>query len=258
MHTSCSDGTDSPLELLKKSAHLPGLSITDHDTIDAYTPEFFSLADSLEIEILIGVEISSEDSVHILGYGLQATEPFSRYLASNRKKKRERNREILKKLAKEGMRCLEEELYASGSEQTIGRPHIADLLVKKGYLSHPEEAFSRLIGEGKRCYVPGMRPSHLEVIGAIHEAGGKAVIAHPHFLKKGALKTKLFSLPFDGIECFYGNFPASQNASFQAIAKKKGWIATGGSDYHGTRRPQVYPGCNGVDRFTFDALRKPF
>lgn len=263
-HSNCSDGTDSPIALvhLAKKAQLQGLSITDHDTLDAYTPELFAEAKKLSIQILPGIEISSElnpFSIHILGYGIDLqAEGLRLFLTEIQSRRRERNRAILKKLAQKKMQISEEELNAfalAGQEKkVIGRPHIAALMVQKGYVGSTQDAFQYYLKEGASCYASGIKYTPKEAIAAIHEAKGKAILAHPHFLRKGSLMRQLLRLPFDGIECYYGNLAKHFEAPWLQIAKDKNWIATGGSDYHGSVKPHITLGSSWVSQETFTQL----
>jgi len=136
----------------------------------------------------------------------------------------------------------------------VGRPHIAFFLEKKGVVSSFQEAFEKYLREGASCYVLGDKFTSEEVIGYIHAAGGKAVLAHPHFLKKMKLKSALLSLPFDGIECYYAYFPLHVEKTWLALAEKKKWITTGGSDYHGSVKPQNLLGGSWVGWESFQKL----
>ena len=195
-HSVCSDGSDEPLELLKKAkeASLKGLSITDHDNFDAYTPELFARAENLKLRILPGVEISSELEgipIHILAYGYRLASPsFSGFLQEIRKRRAERNEEILKKLAAKKM-LLHEEDFSALKTKVLGRPHFAALLVKKGYAGSIQDAFDRYLKDGASCYAPGFKFTPWEVIEEIRQGGGKAVLAHPHFYKKKACLKKI-------------------------------------------------------------------
>ena len=259
-HTVCSDGTDDPRVLLRfaQQAGLQGLSITDHDTMDAYTPELFTEAESLGIRLLPGVEISSEQdegSVHILGYGYDLNDQsLKEFFVEMQKRRGERNRAILQKLAQRKMPISEEELKAFASRRTIGRPHIAQLMVRKGYVQTMRDAFERYLKEGALCYAPGIKYQPREVIDQIHRAKGKAILAHPHFFKKGSFLRKLLDLPFDGIECYYGNLAKELELPWLKIAKERGLIATGGSDYHGSIKPYISLGCSWVSQHTFELL----
>ena len=257
-HSICSDGSDTPLDLLSKAKQLrlSGISITDHDTIQAYSSEFFAYARALDISILPGVEFSSElheTTIHVLGYGFDLRSPsLLAFIEEMQRRRRERNKAILQKLEKYHISIAEEEIFSASS--SIGRPHIAALMLKKGYASSFQEAFDRYLKEGALCYVPGFKFTPLEAIQAIHEARGKAVLAHPHFIKNGSYIGSLLSLPFDGIECYYANLPKHQETPWVKIAKQKGWIATGGSDYHGTFKPHISLGCSWVGESTFHQL----
>ena len=254
-HTTCSDGTDTPLELMKKAKEigLQGISITDHDSIAAYTQDLSSFG----IAILPGVELSSEyqqQTVHVLGYGFDlASPPLYAFLQEMQTRRAERNQKILAKLKTKKITITEEELL-SFKDRTIGRPHIAALMVKKGFVATIQQAFDAYLKESACCYVPGFKVTPLDAINVIHAAQGKAVLAHPHFIQPKSFLKKLLALPFDGIECYYANLHKSQEAPWVQIAHEKKWIATGGSDYHGNMKPQIALGCSWVDEKTFYAL----
>ncbi len=263
-HSYCSDGSDSP-ELLVKKAHeigLQGLSITDHDTIEAYTPKLFALADELKIRLLPGIELSSElekTSIHVLGYNIDIhSESLKTFLAEMIRRRNARNKAMIDKLKArkiaiemDEVETLSQELF---SHRTIGRPQIAELLVRKGVVASIQDAFEKYLKEGGSCYVSGIKYTPSDVIGAIHAAQGKAVLAHPHFIKNGSHLRHLLSLPFDGLECHYGTLHKAQERPWIEKAKKKGLIATGGSDYHGVFKPHIPLGCSWVDEKTFTRL----
>ncbi|MGE3954171.1 MAG: PHP domain-containing protein [Parachlamydiales bacterium] len=257
-HTTASDGTLTPEELLHLAVEvgLSGLSITDHDTIEAYevaTP----LARELGLELLPGIELSSLHggaSVHILGYGYDLNSPVLRGLCDWHVQRRQgRNREILALLAEKGMPVTEEEMeFTKGPGKRIyGRPHIAQAMIGKGYVGSIKEAFDRWIGEGRPCYAPGLRITAEETIEKIHAAGGKAVIAHPHLIPSAGLVRELLELPFDGIEGYYAKMGPDQERVWVEIGRKKGWLVTGGSDFHGSSKPHIPLGCSWVDEETF-------
>ena len=266
-HTYCSDGTDAPFILLEKAKQigLQGLSITDHDTLDAYTPELFEYAQKLSIQLLSGIELSSEEagaSIHLLGYHVDiGSKRLHSFLKEMIVRRGERNRNILAKLKGLGLCIEEEELLASAAHlyphRTIGRPHIAELMVQKGYVPTMQFAFERYLKEGALCFTPGIRFSPREAIEEIHLAGGKAVLAHPHFYKPGPLLKHLLTLPLDGIECYYGTMRKEQERPWLDLAAKHQLIATGGSDYHGAVKPHIALGCSWVGRETFQRLLKP-
>lgn len=262
-HTTCSDGSDSPLKLLHlaKSSGLQGLSITDHDTMDAYNSELFEEAKNLKIALLPGIEISSEldeVSVHILGYGYDLNDRgLKQFLILMQQRRGERNRAILKKLAQRNMHISEEELKSFAIERTIGRPHIAQIMVKKGYVQTLRDAFDFYLKEGALCYAPGIKYHPQEVIEEVHKAKGKAILAHPHFIKKGSFLRKLLDLPFDGIECYYSKLAKALELPWLKVAKERGLIPTGGSDYHGEMKPHIPLGCSWVGEAIFQSLLNP-
>lgn len=259
-HTHCSDGSDHPLVLLRlaKQAGLQGLSITDHDTLDAYTPELFADAEELGIRLLPGIEVSSElegMSVHILAYGPELHHScMKEFLVHMQNRRGERNRAILQRLTQRGMPISEEELKSFATHRTIGRPHIAQLMVMKGYVQTIRDAFDFYLKEGALCYASGIKYTPKEVIQEIHKAKGKAILAHPHFFKKGSFQRKLLDLPFDGLECYYSKLPKALELPWLKIAKERNLIATGGSDYHGELKPHITLGCSWVNQNTFESL----
>lgn len=264
-HSDCSDGSDSPLLLVELAAQigLLGLSITDHDTIEAYTPELFEKAKELNLQLLTGIELSTEismQSVHVLGYGIDHESPsLQKFLEELQRRRTSRNRMILDNLARKNMPISEDELFAFAArlegKKTIGRPHIAALMVQKGYVGTWQQAFEGYLKQGASCYVSGIKFSPLDAIEQIRKAGGKAILAHPHFLRKGHALREILALPFDGIECHYARLPKAQEAPWLELAEKKGWIATGGSDYHGTFKPNLSLGCSWVNETVFAKLQ---
>lgn len=260
-HTTASDGSFSPTELLHEAVRLglKGLSITDHDTLNGYK-EILPLAKSLNISLLSGVEFSSltdKTSVHILAYGFSLENPLILDLCANYLlRRRERCLEMLELLKKNRL-PLDDDAWlkeALTSDQLIGRPHIAAAMMRAGYVASVEEAFQRYLGEGCCCYRCASSASTAEMIDIVHEAQGLAVLAHPHLIPDERLLKKLLTLPFDGIEVYYARFPMHRNQRFLDIAKHKKWLATGGSDFHGTVKPHLSLACSWTPQETFDRL----
>jgi len=258
-HSNCSDGSSTPAELVKLAVEkgLSGLAITDHDTTLAYET---AVAAAKEAGILLGtgIEFSCEFqgiSLHLLGYDYLLNSPAVEQLCLRHRKRRlDRNRAILAELKKQKMPIEEEELLQSHAGKSIGRPHIAQIMVRKGYVASVRDAFHRYLGEGEKCYVAGEPFPPEEAIAALHEAKGKAFIAHPHLLPKGSPLEKILELPFDGIECFYARFPKNGCEKWLRIAEKKGWLISGGSDFHGTVKPESPLGSSFVDKKVFDSI----
>jgi predicted metal-dependent phosphoesterase TrpH len=261
-HTSCSDGTMTPIELLKlaRDCGLSGLSITDHDTVQAYTKEFFDAASILNVTIICGVEFScmeKSDSVHILGYGIDIHHPkLIEFCRKHVERREKRNVEMIEKLKKKGFKISYEELLKSKTSpnQILGRPHVAALLLEKGHINTIQEAFERYLGEGKSCYVETKCFNVSDTIDLIHSVGGAAILAHPHLIKKKRLLKDLLRKPFDGMECYYARMFRHQIEEYLKIAQEKNWVVTGGSDFHGSIKPRLNLGASFVTEDDFQKL----
>ncbi len=257
-HTTCSDGTMTPKQLLHhaKEIGLSGISITDHDTIEAYS-QAPAIAKELGLLLGNGVEFSSTFqglSVHILGYDFDLQAPSIAMLCSRHQQRRQkRNKNILEKLSRLSMPISEDELLATGTG-TVGRPHIAYLMVKKGYVRTIKQAFNLYIGDGKPCFDSGESVSSEETIAILHKAGGKAFVAHPQLLKHNSKIKELLKLPFDGLECHYAKFPLDKENRWIKIANEKGWLISGGSDFHGDAKEYIHLGCSWVDEEHFHKI----
>jgi 3',5'-nucleoside bisphosphate phosphatase len=262
-HSTCSDGTLTVEELLQlaKKNGIQGLSITDHDTLGAY-PEALILGKKLEIQVIPGVEFSTHfkgKSVHILGYSFDFKSPSLHHLCERHQLRREeRNRLILEKLKTKNITIQPEELASSSLLHTIGRPHIAKLLVEKGVVPDIATAFHRYIGDGKSCYVQGTTFTIEETLDAIHQAKGLAVLAHPHLQNSRSFVADILQLPFDGLECEYAKMPPQKNAPWIALALEKKLLMTGGSDFHGSVKPNLKLGATAVDQEKFSPLLEQF
>lgn len=264
-HSHCSDGTLSPEELIKLAAsiQLSGLSITDHDSVDAYTTAI-PLSKTLGIELIPGAEFSSlhkDVSVHILAYAFDLkSQALQDFCLQHNRRRENRNREILGRLAKLGMIVTEDELNVTlpNTRRTIGRPHIAQIMMQKGYVKSVLEAFNKYLGEGKVCYASGESFSAEETLDVIKAAKGLSVIAHPHLINHERTLRDLIDMPFDGIECFYARFNKSQNQRWVHIAQTREWLMTGGSDFHGDIKPNIALGCSWVGEETFRELQRHY
>lgn len=260
-HSTFSDGSLDPKELLNlaKSIGLSGLSLTDHDTFEGF---FFGkdYAEEIGMKWLPGIEISTEyqnKNVHLLAYSFDPYDTaFGDFCTNLKNSRKSRNLGILKLLSKLGMEITEEELASEGAKGSIGRPHIANVLIKKGYVNSVNEAFRKYLGDGKPAYFEQEKVKITDAIERVHKAGGYAILAHPHLIRDANLVDRLLHLPLDGIECFYSRFPRSREEKWLSIVKKKNWIATGGSDFHGASKPETNLGISWVESDIFDILWK--
>jgi 3',5'-nucleoside bisphosphate phosphatase len=256
-HTTFSDGSDTPGELFEKAklCGLSGLSITDHDTTDAY----YHLPKT-DLLIGIGIEFScfyQDYSVHILGYDFILDHPAIISMCQRHVDRRlNRNLAILNNLKKLGITISESELYERFHDRSVGRPHIAQLLVEQGVCNTIDHAFRDYLAEGKKAYAKGDMIQAEETIQVIHKADGKAFIAHPHLIKKQKVIQALSKMPFDGIEVFYARYPKSDVVVWQNLAQKNQWLMSGGSDYHGDMKVFNQLGSSWIEQEPFDKIFK--
>jgi len=209
------------------------------------------------IEFLTGVEISASPppgftvfgSFHILGYAIQLDHPFlNDTLERQQKARKNRNPEILKQLGRLGFNITIDELSAAFPDGQIGRPHIAQLLVRMGAVQTIDEAFDEYIGKGKPAYVEKYRIEADVAIEMIRQAGGFSVLAHPSILKIETIDTfealirSLTEMGLGGLEVFYPEHTRKNTDDYIAIAKRFGLIMTGGTDFHGAINPEIEMG----------------
>ncbi|MHA7963657.1 PHP domain-containing protein [Paenibacillus sp. CAU 1782] len=260
-HTTASDGLHSPSEVVAMAAKagLAAIAITDHDTI-AGVSEAQEAGKKLGIQIVPGVELSTNaegQDVHVLGYFTDnGNDQWLSRLKRLRGGRSQRNEEILKKLRHLGLEVQMEDVHAAAmrragvgldalSTLTIGRPHIAQALIDKGFAADMEEAFRQYLAEGAAAYVSQSRVHPMEAIGWIKEAGGVAVIAHPGLYGADDLVEELCRSSADGLEVFHSDHGPQEEERYSAMAKRCGVLMTGGSDFHGLRGDQSYHGALG-------------
>lgn len=238
LHTNHSDGTKSPSGLLAevRKAELTAFAVCDHDNIGGYFA-VKELLDQDDPELVPGVELSAGtkgQDIHVLGYYF---DPDSEILAKALEKFRElRNRrggEMLKKLSKIGINLSFDEVKEIAGKSAIGRPNVADALLRAGHVNSFDEAFQRFIGFHGPAYVPKDNMTPKEAIELIHEAGGVAVLAHPGISNAGKHIEEFIRYGLDGIEAYHPNHNGRLIKNYMNYAEKNNIIATGGSDYHG-------------------------
>ena len=267
-HSLVSDGTDSPAELVAAAAAhgLDVVALTDHDTFDGL-PEAQARAEREGVRLVAGIEISatrSGRSVHLLGYGCDpAEEGLARELARVRDGRTGRLPAMLAKLAALGMPLTPEEVAAQvGDSPSLGRPHVADALVARGYLANRSEAFSSYLADGGLAYVPRYSIELGRAIDLVHDAGGVAVIAHPWsrvslaVLDAQTLAALVADHKLDGIEADHGDHDEATRARLRAVAADLGLLVTGGSDYHGTGKTGHDLGSETTSPAVFAAIER--
>lgn len=234
-HSTFSDGSYNPEKLinLAKEKGFTGLSITDHDTIAAYEEAQF-FAQKSDIHLISGVEFSCDfegKNIHVLGYGFDLDNKDILNLTNiHAQRRHKRHSKILDALKMRGIDLPSNTIDTEGS---IGRMHIAKSLLDHGYVKTIGQAFDLYIGDGKCCHITLETPDIKETISIIQKANGKAILAHPHLIYHQKLLYSLLSLPFDGLEAYYGGCNDDRNARYVQLGQKRGWILTGGSDFHG-------------------------
>jgi predicted metal-dependent phosphoesterase TrpH len=259
-HSTCSDGTVAPVELvhLAKSIGLQGLSITDHDTISAYETAI-PAAKEAGIQLLTGVEFSSSHKgcgVHILAYCFKEGDPgILEFCQVHTLRREERNLQIIHKINEMGYDLsVEETRIGSQKGGSWGRPHIAEALVKRGYVSTIKEAFKKFLGNRAPAFFPGKEVTVEETLEVIKQANALAVIAHPMLIFSKAIAKDMLTMDFDGIEGYYSRWNAKEEDEWRKRAQERDWLITGGSDFHGTVKPEVKLGSSWVDAERFQVF----
>ncbi|MDD3680659.1 MULTISPECIES: PHP domain-containing protein [unclassified Mesotoga] len=262
-HSDHSDGTNSVAGIIEESLdkRIIALSITDHDTL-AGQVEASELSSQMGIRYVKGVEISCDfhETLDILGYGMiSSAASIENNLKEVRLKRDLRNTRILSRLRSLGVHIADEELEYSFPGESLGRPHIADLIVKKGYADSIEEAFSRFIGREGRAYVEKEKLSIKAAIELILSAEGIPVLAHPLSMTLDRNRTvemirTMRSYGLKGIEVFYKTYDIETRNELLEISKELDLLATGGSDYHGEHKKNLELGIEIPDNFVFRFL----
>lgn len=237
IHTTASDGTDTPEEVVAQAAALglEAIAITDHDTVAGVGKAVQAAAGRLVV--VPGVELSTEEDgceVHVLGYYVNCGHPaLLKALSGLVEKRVERVSQIVARLQGLGIGVSLERVKEIAGRGVPGRPHVARALIELGVVASIDEAFGRLIGQGCPAYVPRARLGAMEAVRLIREAGGVAVLAHPGVSRSEAVLEQLLSAGLQGIEVEYPEHNTAQRAYFRKLAARYGLIVTGGSDYHG-------------------------
>ncbi|MEI7900339.1 MAG: PHP domain-containing protein [bacterium] len=269
LHSTNSDGSETPEELVRRGrqAGLTALALTDHDTMGG-VEAFLGACRTQGITGIAGVEISAavEDgsgALHLLGYGVNpecplVQESLERVLAG----RAWRNEQILAKLKELGLELEWAEVQACAGRDVIGRTHFAQAMIVRAAVASVPEAFDRYLAKGRPAYVDRYRLDPEEGIRMIREAGGIAVIAHPFSWETDEVKLEeglhgLKMLGLAGIEALYAKYTLEQTVTLLRLAKKLELLTTGGSDYHGTVKPDIAMGSGLGSLCVSDATLPP-
>jgi hypothetical protein len=241
VHSTASDGSLSPTELvaLAEALCIPALSITDHDSVGGVI-EALDVARCGPVTVIPGVELSAgvgDRGIHILGYYIDhMSAPLRDRLEQLRVTRLERAERIVYALSQDGFDITLDDVLAIADGGTIGRAHIAQLLVSTGRAPTVTDAFRTLLGSSAPYYVPKPVCAPAEVISWIADAGGVAVLAHPGLSGVDDLIAELVDVGIVGIEAYHGAHDAATRDHYARLADEYGLIVTGGSDFHGEHR----------------------
>ena len=247
VHTSASDGTTAPQDIAELACHagLSAVAITDHDTVSGYEAASCSAA-ALGLEIVPGIEISTRfnGSVHILGYFIDTHSshllPVLNWVVQDRD---ERNERIAALMRADGIRA-DYDAMKNRFGEVIGRPHFAELLVDAGLATDIRDAFARFLNKGCRYWLARNFVPIEDSLGIILRSGGIPVLAHPfqYKLDDAGLRDLIehcLDYGLMGLECLYSGYNPEQTSYLQRLARDYHLIETGGSDYHGDRKPDI-------------------
>jgi predicted metal-dependent phosphoesterase TrpH len=240
LHSTASDGRFSPAEVVRKSteAGLSVISLTDHDTVDGIAPALEAAREYPQLRVIPGVEINTDvpsGEAHVLGYFIDYTnQGLNDSLERLRQSRQIRAKGMIAKLGKLGIHIDWARIQEIAGSASIGRPHIAQALLEKGYINSFREAFTKYIGREGSAYVAREKIAQVEAVALILRAKGLPVLAHPLTLKDAeTMLTQLKAAGLVGLEAYYNNYTAEEIDRLVQLAKRYGLITTGGSDYHG-------------------------
>lgn len=263
VHTLASDGSDTPADVVRMAAELGlrAVAVTDHDTF-AGLPEAIEAGARYGVEVVPGVELSTiydGVEVHVLGYYMDAGHPRLRAMMARATAERNaRNETMVQRLHDAGYPVTMDALHAAFPGQTmLGRPHISEYLMRRGYVSSVQDGMKNLLGRGKPFYVARYNIPLEESVETLRAAGGLPVVAH---LFKYRYTPEQLTAMVDaaaaagavGLEAMYTNYTPEQEQAVRVLAAERGLLCTGGTDYHGARKPDIALGRG------FGNLRVPY
>jgi predicted metal-dependent phosphoesterase TrpH len=255
-HSTVSDGSDSPERLaeLAAGAGLRAFALTDHDRLDGLSAARVK-ANELGVELVPGCELSCDHpgTMHVLVYDVDAGEgPLQDHLVVLQEARETRNDRMAERLAALGLPVSREEMETEAGGIGVGRPHVAAVLVRKGIVGSVQEAFDTWLAKGRPAYVEKDRLSPGDALRLAQASGGRPVLAHPLSLGLGpneleATVRELADLGLCGIEAIYGRYSPEERDGLARLAAATGLVATGGSDHHGTYKPDLSVGVGRGD-----------
>jgi predicted metal-dependent phosphoesterase TrpH len=271
-HSTRSDGSLEPHALARAAAEagLVAFALTDHDTLDGLG-EAKAAAATWGLEVIPGAEVTARfpgRAMHVLVYGFDEREPgFLSLLEEVRAGRRERNARMVDRLCALGVPVTMDEVRGACVDGvgTLGRPHIARAMVRRGYVPDTRSAFAVYLKDGGPAYVPAEVVDPEDVVAAVTAAGGVAVLAHPRQLRiqgeeaYSALFARLAAAGLGGVEVAHPSHAPEERELFARLAERHGLLATGGSDFHGDAKPDIRIGVGdgtiSVEYDTWERLR---
>ena len=250
-HSTVSDGQYTPAQLVRlaKAAGIALLALTDHDAADG-AGEALEAGKAVGLRVLPGVELGAREyrNLHILGYGYSlGPSPLADLCNQMRQGREERKYRIIDFLREKGVDISLAEVEELAGEGSIGRPHFAQVLVRRGYVSTNREAFDRYLDTPEFWDLEkGRKPSAQMCVERIKAAGGKTSLAHPYQISLCGetleeLVLRLRECGLDAMECYYPIHTPQQTADYVRIARKFALHVTGGSDFHGEYNKPDHP-----------------
>ena len=261
LHSTCSDGSSSPEEVVERASGLGlrAISLTDHDSMGGVAAAK-AAGEVHGIDVVPGSELSAKFDgcdVHILAYfGDTDNERLIESLALYRDARRNRAERIVGRLNRLGIRVMFEQVLAKADGAAIGRPHVADVLVEEGFCFSPNEAFQKYLGYGKAAYEEKYVMPPSQAIEVIHAAGGIAVIAHPILYRDDSMLPALVEQGIDGIEVWHIKQRGIDAVRYAAFADDNGLLKSGGSDCHGDGRGEAIMGKVDVPFSVYEDLKE--
>lgn len=249
VHSTCSDGTLTPTQLVEYAAKkgLSAFALTDHDCISGI-PEALEAAASLKLEVVPGIEFSTVrngQDIHILGLDIPYKDPvFLNELRQQQQERSDRNKKMIDKMAADGVSISWQQMKDRFGDMLWTRAHFARYLAEQGYVKKMWDAFDSYLGDHGKYYVPREKTTPQQMVALIRKTGGIPILAHPfqYHLPEEELVQLIRSLKEHGllgIEAIYSTHTGTQENKLRKLARTFGLAVSGGSDFHGSNKPAI-------------------
>jgi predicted metal-dependent phosphoesterase TrpH len=265
-HTTASDGRCTPADLVRRAAAagVRTLGVTDHDTVAGCAAAAASCVER-GLDFVPGIEITAvvdEADVHVLGYFIDTTSAeLLGFLSEQRRRRIDRVREAVARLARHGIALDAEAIVAPGladPSRAVGRPWVARALVAGGHVADSNEAFDRWLSRGRPAFVPRVGAAPAEVFERIHQAGGVASLAHPLLVGHDDWLAGFAADGLDALEAYHSDHSAEDTARYLGMARDLSLSVSGGSDFHGDAHGPAAPGSVALPAAAFAELRERY